>query len=675
MTRLLKSALICFVCLLALPSFAQNATNKTILVLDASGSMWGQIDGVAKITIAQQVVGELLQSVPADQALGLTAYGHNRKGDCSDIQTLVPPSLNNRGAIAGAVNAISPKGKTPLSAAVLQAARDLQYQEDKATVILISDGRETCDFDPCQVGAELERLGVDFTAHVVGFDVSEESDRAQLRCLAENTGGEFFTASNADELGAALQVVTAPPPAPEPIRVTFVAQEQGTNFYSTENLFWTFQDLGSDGPFFEGQPTAQFSWDLMPGGYYQVDVLRSSDEATASMQVLFDPNMARTQVLTLPPFLPPASVSGPTSAPAGETITVEWTGPAQQGDYIAVAKSSDDAWVRVTAETIVGNAPVQLQMPGELGPYQLRYVMANGQSNGDDVILATQEIMVEEQRATIIAPANANAADTITVEWTGPALTADYISVARPGEDAWLSISFERVANGPVQLLMPGEPGTYELRYVLAVNPNLNGDDQILATQEITIAAQTASVTAPSTAFAGETISVDWTGPAAEGDYISVAELSQDPWNYMYFERLTESGPVGLQMPGQAGTFEIRYVLAVNPNLNGDNEILATAQIQLQMPSVSLAAPESVAAEAPIPVTWTGPAYQGDYVSIAEVGTDPWIAVQRVRVDEGSPLNVTAPKEPGVYELRYVMELGTRNGDNTVIATRNITVQ
>ncbi len=146
-------------CLLALavcsslPAAAQEAApHKTILVLDASGSMWGQLQGEAKITIAQRVVTDLLDRLPDSQQLGLMAYGHRRKGDCSDIELLVAPGADTRDEIAAAVARISPKGKTPLSAAVIQAAEQLKYEEEPATVILVSDGRETCDMDPCEVG-------------------------------------------------------------------------------------------------------------------------------------------------------------------------------------------------------------------------------------------------------------------------------------------------------------------------------------------------------------------------------------------------------------------------------------------------------------------------------------------------------------------------------------------
>ncbi|WP_462322625.1 vWA domain-containing protein, partial [Halochromatium sp.] len=211
--------------LLALASAAQAQTEavpqsslgRTVLVLDASGSMWQQIGDEHKITIARDVVSQLLDNLPSERALGLWAYGHNRKGDCEDIAELVPAGTGNREAIRSAVEQINPKGKTPLSDAVRQAAESLRYEENPATVVLISDGRETCDRDPCAVADALETAGVDFTTHVIGFDVSAPEDQAQLRCLAENTGGSFRMAADAAGLKDALvEVTAAPEPEPEP---------------------------------------------------------------------------------------------------------------------------------------------------------------------------------------------------------------------------------------------------------------------------------------------------------------------------------------------------------------------------------------------------------------------------------------------------------------------------
>jgi Ca-activated chloride channel family protein len=195
---------------------ASLAADKVIIVLDASGSMWGQIDGKPKLMIAREALHTVLQTLPPDLELGLMAYGHREKGSCEDIELVVPPAAGTAGAITTAADNMKFLGKTPLTTAVKQAAEALKYTEDKATVVLITDGLETCNADPCAVAIELEQSGVDFTAHVVGFGLTAEEGR-QVACLAENTGGKYIQASDAASLKDALvETVVAPTPEPEP---------------------------------------------------------------------------------------------------------------------------------------------------------------------------------------------------------------------------------------------------------------------------------------------------------------------------------------------------------------------------------------------------------------------------------------------------------------------------
>ncbi len=198
------------------PAMAQ-AEGKTIIVLDASGSMWGQIDGRPKLEIAREALATVLAGLPADTEMGLMAYGHREKGSCTDIELIVPPGPGTAAAITAAAQSLKFLGKTPLSEAVRQAAGDLRSTEEKATVILITDGIETCDADPCALGNELEASGVDFTAHVVGFGLTEAEGKA-VACLAENTGGKYIQASDSGALVEALKttVAAAPEPVPEP---------------------------------------------------------------------------------------------------------------------------------------------------------------------------------------------------------------------------------------------------------------------------------------------------------------------------------------------------------------------------------------------------------------------------------------------------------------------------
>ncbi|NUP86620.1 MAG: VWA domain-containing protein [Burkholderiaceae bacterium] len=209
------------------------APGQSMLVLDASGSMWGQISGRPKIEIARDAVDRMLASWPQGQQLGLMAYGHRSKGDCADIELLRPPGPVDRPSLMQAVRSLQPKGMTPISASVRLAAEQLKYSERKATVVLVSDGEETCQADPCAVGRQLEQLGVDFTAHVIGFDIAKGSKaEQQLRCLASSTGGRYLDARDAASLNDALRSVSQAQPAPK-VNVT-----DGREWLPDTMLWW-----------------------------------------------------------------------------------------------------------------------------------------------------------------------------------------------------------------------------------------------------------------------------------------------------------------------------------------------------------------------------------------------------------------------------------------------------
>ena len=82
--------------------------------------MWGQIDGIAKIEIAREVMGDLLVNWDPATNLGLVVYGHRAADDCSDIETVIPPGPLDAGAYMAEINAIGPRGRTPLTDASTQ---------------------------------------------------------------------------------------------------------------------------------------------------------------------------------------------------------------------------------------------------------------------------------------------------------------------------------------------------------------------------------------------------------------------------------------------------------------------------------------------------------------------------------------------------------------------------
>lgn len=177
-----------------------------LVILDASGSMAEVRQGVAKIDAARRVLHDVIPTLPPEIAVGFAAYGHRRKGDCDDVELLVPLGASGREEILKQADALRPKGKTPLAAAVRQMAEALGAREDETTILLVSDGQDTCTPDPCALVRGLKDRGLRFVLHVVGFDVAS-ADGAQLRCMAEAGGGTYFGAADGAQLREAFQTV------------------------------------------------------------------------------------------------------------------------------------------------------------------------------------------------------------------------------------------------------------------------------------------------------------------------------------------------------------------------------------------------------------------------------------------------------------------------------------
>jgi hypothetical protein len=204
--------------ILCLPLSALSQPSM-LYILDGSGSMWGRVGGEPKITAAKGVLKELISETPDDIQVGLMAYGHRRKGDCQDIELLTAPG-GDRSLMQQRVQTINPKGKTPIGDALLKAGERLADNEDPTTLVLVSDGLETCGGDPCATAGALREKGHKLVVHVVGLDVDQKATD-QLQCIADVGGGCYFAAADAaglrDALGQVKASVVEAKPLPAPL--------------------------------------------------------------------------------------------------------------------------------------------------------------------------------------------------------------------------------------------------------------------------------------------------------------------------------------------------------------------------------------------------------------------------------------------------------------------------
>ena len=193
----------------------QTGKSSIALILDASGSMNEKLSGnVTKLTAAKNAVLQLVGTLPKDIRMSFQAYGLQfglKDKNCNDIQKLVgfAPLGENAPAIAAATKNLSAKGYTPITQALTLAAQDIagEYDATTRTIILVSDGKETCSADPCEAARALAKADVKLVIDTVGFGVDDPA-KEQLQCVARVARGTYFDAKDAEGLTQVLKQAT-----------------------------------------------------------------------------------------------------------------------------------------------------------------------------------------------------------------------------------------------------------------------------------------------------------------------------------------------------------------------------------------------------------------------------------------------------------------------------------
>lgn len=192
---------------------AEDDNSKAVMiVMDASGSMSEPAPGAAtKMLMAKNVLEQVLSKIDSSIPVGLRVYGSSKTSmdpviACQDSLLLVPPGIGNRGQMINKLREIKPTGATPISYSLKKAVEDLDLIDAKnKSVVLISDGIETCAYDPCLLARSMKARGVNVQFNVVGFNVNNDFQaRAQLECIAKSTDGKFYSAETSGELAEGL---------------------------------------------------------------------------------------------------------------------------------------------------------------------------------------------------------------------------------------------------------------------------------------------------------------------------------------------------------------------------------------------------------------------------------------------------------------------------------------
>ncbi|GAB1381244.1 hypothetical protein [Pararhodobacter aggregans] len=286
---------------------------------------------------------------------------------------------------------------------------------------------------------------------------------------------------------------------------------------------------------------------------------------------------------------------------------------------------------------------------------------------------------VQAQSAGVEISGPLVAGQSVTVTWSGPNGQNDWVGVAEPGAagSSWVPGSWAYTSAGnPATVTLPGAGGRYELRYV-------TGGNEILAAQAIEVAAPavvsgggglvaaTASLQPSGALIGGSPLSVAWSGPNGQGDWIGLAPVggAGSSWVGSSYAYTNSGNPVSVALPLSGGSFELRYV-------TGANVVLTAIPITVvagTLPSVTLTAmtaPEGAALV--IPLGPDAPRAADDYLYIAPAGAAPGdYSGGYVPIPAEGPVRMNAPAAAGQWEMRYVV---TRAGEYIPVGSAPLVV-
>ena len=195
----------------SLSNFAQKETETTriLFIFDASKSMFGHFGGKPKIDIAQRLLSEAVDSLKnmPNVELALRVYGNRSpitpgNQDCEDTHLEVPFGPENVSQIKTVLKTTYPKGTTPIARSLEATINDFTPCSNcRNVVVLITDGIEACDGDPCAIARAMRKNKIFLKPFVIGLGVLEEYKK-HFYCI-----GNFYDAKDENSFKTVLGLV------------------------------------------------------------------------------------------------------------------------------------------------------------------------------------------------------------------------------------------------------------------------------------------------------------------------------------------------------------------------------------------------------------------------------------------------------------------------------------
>jgi Ca-activated chloride channel family protein len=165
-------------------------------------------EGSTNMDISKRILNSAIDSLSRlkNVQVALRMYGHQNavqpNRNCKDTRLEVPFSPGNWGALRQKIRQAQPKGTTPIAYTLEQSGADFPSCTNcRNIIVLITDGVEECDGDPCAVSAALQSKGIVLRPFVIGVGL-DENFKKTFDCV-----GKFFDAASEKSFKTAMGVI------------------------------------------------------------------------------------------------------------------------------------------------------------------------------------------------------------------------------------------------------------------------------------------------------------------------------------------------------------------------------------------------------------------------------------------------------------------------------------
>ncbi|PJK27723.1 VWA domain-containing protein [Minwuia thermotolerans] len=187
------------------PGWTPSQRPEVMVVIDGSGSMQDSFAGApSRIEAAKDSIGDVVTSLHKDIKTGLVSFT-----DCGETSTPQKYGYSQRPELLSRVRGVSPSRGTSLANSIRRAGNAAK-SVGPATVVVVSDGEDTCGGDPCAAARALKAQKPMLKINVIDLSGGRS---AVLQCVAGATGGRVFTPRNAAQMTEEMQEATGQPDA------------------------------------------------------------------------------------------------------------------------------------------------------------------------------------------------------------------------------------------------------------------------------------------------------------------------------------------------------------------------------------------------------------------------------------------------------------------------------